>query len=126
MTGAGGTGGGAVGCARAPEIFANPMVCGGAACHGVPGQPFALPWVDLVTEPATLATRLSTTMGKGSTECAPFLVLDLANPAGSLLLSKLNDADPCGEPMPFSDTYVLTEVDRQCINEWVLAQGSTP
>jgi hypothetical protein len=69
-----------------------------------------------------LATRLSTTLGTG--ECADLPVLDLANPAGSLLLTKLSGTPPCGAAMPSGTT--LSEVDRQCINDWVMAQGTAP
>lgn len=120
----GGAGPGGTACDRATEIFADPMVCAGSSCHGVAGTPFTLPWVDLVTDPATLATRLSTTMG--TSDCVGLPILDPANPAMSLLLTKLSDAPPCGATMPYLPTYTLSEEDRQCINDWVLSQGSTP
>jgi hypothetical protein len=76
----------------------------------------------LVTGPETLATRLSTTMGTSTCEGIP--ILDLSNPAASLLLTKLVAPAPCGATMPSGTT--LSDADRQCINDWVMAQGAAP
>jgi hypothetical protein len=80
-------------------------------------------WVDLVQDPDNLGARLSTTMG--TNDCVGAPIIDVTNPAQSLLLTKLTDPPPCGALMPASATP-LSDADRQCITDWVFAQASTP
>jgi hypothetical protein len=111
-----------LGCPRVIEIFESPT-CAGSICHGTAGSaaPHALVWVDLTFDPANLATRLSTTMGTGA--CAAFKIFDPANPAESLLLTKLMDPAPCGDPMPLASPTPISADDRQCITDWVNAEA---
>lgn len=117
--GTGGAPAAGAGCARALDIF-NSASCAGMSCHGQAGSTaeHALPWVDLTFDQANLVTRLSTQMGTG--DCAELMVFDTANPAQSLLITKLTEPVPCGSPMPFSGDLLAAE-DKQCITDWVTA-----
>jgi hypothetical protein len=108
--------------ARGPvDIFKDTMSCGGPACHGVPGMAAAAAWVDLVTDPDNLATRLS--MTDGTTVCVGHKILDVANPTQSLLLTKLNDPPACGARMPVGGPN-FTDADRACLAAWVTEQAT--
>lgn len=108
-------------------IFADR--CGTGLCHGggSPGNPppggadlFA--GTDAVTlgeallnQPATYPTDFTDACPKG----APELLINSADPAASLILTKVQGgmAFACGEPMPTGTPLTAAQID--CIDQWI-------
>jgi hypothetical protein len=106
-------------CSEHPyAVFSAPLGvgCGSAACHGEVGSP-PVAGLDLASDSNNLAARLAQASGTG--RCSDFMAIDIANPESSLLITKLSDTPPCGAGMP--PIGGLTEAERTCIVQWVLA-----
>ena len=81
--------------------------CGIAGCHPQGGT------LDLAS--SGIETRL---VGKAaSMTCGGAVLANPADPAGSLLFKKLEDAPPCGTKMPLGSSLSPLEID--CIKAWI-------
>lgn len=113
--GSGGSSGTASGgpCSDVPTRVFTPS-CGGVGCHGAMSPQQGL---DLVSP--GVAARVVGVAGK---MCSGILA-DPANPASSLLYTKLLPGVTCGAQMPLARP-VLPQSDVDCIKTWIGAQGT--
>jgi hypothetical protein len=107
---AGGTAGtgASIPCDGFAVVAAN---CGTSGCHGQGSNLEAFATSEAaartyIGSPGTLACS-----GQGD-------VIDADDPPASLMLTKLSDDPPCGQPMPLSGSP-LTAAEIQCIEEWL-------
>jgi hypothetical protein len=86
--------------------------CGGTVCHGATAPQQGL---DLVS--AGVASRV---VGVSGTGCTGTLAVP-ADPASSLLYTKLAPSPSCGAQMPLART-ALSSADAACILAWIAEQ----
>lgn len=105
--------------------------CDGSVCHGSPGTASDSSFVGsgldlfsptretaLVNQPATY--RDVPEADRPYCSDPPELLIDAANPAASLIITKLYDGMySCGSPMPLGRVDPLPTEDIQCITDWV-------
>ena len=106
--GAAGAGGGSLAaCDGFPIIQAN---CGGGSCHGQGSNLGTF---------AVSEEEFRSYIGEEGVVCAGSGVLvDPADPEGSVLVQKLSDEPPCGQPMPAGPDR-LAPADIECIAAWM-------
>jgi hypothetical protein len=86
--------------------------CGGTGCHGATAPQEGL---DLVS--SGVSSRVVGVSGKGCTGT----LADPANPANSLLYTKLSTTPPCGSQMPLARAP-LSSSDATCVLNWIASQ----
>jgi hypothetical protein len=110
--------------------------CDGIVCHGAPGVASDASFLgsgldlfsptretDLVNKPATYRDVPEADLPYCSEP--PELLIDSANPAASLIVTKLYEGMySCGAAMPASEMEAITDADRQCISDWVACLGT--
>jgi hypothetical protein len=105
-SGAAGSGGGDV--CNAPATILIPR-CGSAGCHGAGSA------IGNFGESEAAAEAL---VGETANCNSALQYFNAANPQNSLVVTKLEDAPPCGSPMPIGGDP-LTPDEVNCILEWV-------
>ncbi|HEY5372943.1 MAG TPA: hypothetical protein VIK01_04620 [Polyangiaceae bacterium] len=98
-------------CGDVPTRIFVPT-CGGTGCHSVTAPQQGL---DLASP--GVAARV---VGVAAKVCSGTLA-DPANPAGSLIYTKLAPTQSCGAPMPLARPP-LSDTDAACVLAWIAAQ----
>jgi hypothetical protein len=125
------TTGGAVAC-DVCDVTTAMTSCKGSVCHGDPASPpstlvgggldlfTATRETDLVDAPATYKNVAD----PENCPATPELLINSANPAASLMITKMSGGYSCGTAMP--QVGEITSADVQCITDWVtcLAGGA--
>jgi len=98
-------------CGDVPTRIFVPT-CGGTGCHSATAPQQSL---DLASP--GVAARV---VGVAAQVCSGTLA-DPANPAGSLIYTKLAPTQSCGAPMPLARPP-LSDTDAACVLAWIAAQ----
>jgi hypothetical protein len=98
-------------CGDVPTRIFVPT-CGGTGCHSA-----TAPQQDLDLASPGVASRV---VGVAAKVCTGTLA-DPANPAGSLIYTKLAPTQTCGAPMPLARPP-LSDADAACVLAWIAAQ----
>lgn len=113
-SGAPGEGGAGTGGTGAPTCDGFAILatnCGSSGCHGEGSN--------LGTFAASEADARDYIGAPGSVSCiGQGLVIDTDDPAASLMMMKLSDDPPCGQPMP-GNGQLLAQADIDCIEDWI-------
>lgn len=114
--GSGGQGGsgGSTPCDAPGTVFA--YSCSNLNCHSTYVQAASL---DL--QSMGVAMRVRDVDASLNDDCAGHgKLVNVANPDASLMLTKLEDAPPCGNRMPDHLSAPLSAEQKQCVRDWVL------
>jgi mono/diheme cytochrome c family protein len=103
-------------CDAPATVFA--LRCANAGCHTRDDSAGGL---DLT---APFLRDLLTDKPSSSDQCEGQLWMDAEHPENSLLLRKLGDEPPCGDPMP--PLGHLSDSEARCIEDWVRAAVAAP
>ncbi len=117
MSGAGNTGGGGITC-DAPTIVFIPSCSSGAVCHG-PSELFPPNLALADPTPGLVGVK-----SKSIAPCTNLPIVNAADPATSVLLTRINGT-ACGEQMPSQLDGAqppLTADEMACVTSWVLSK----
>jgi len=122
------TTGGSLSC----DIDAAMVSCQGIICHGGPGMAPAITYgagldlfgADRVSKLLNQPAKYTAVANPDACPTTPELLINSQNPSASLMATKLQGTQFCGEVMPFGLT--IAEADKQCILEWVNLIATDP
>jgi hypothetical protein len=122
------TTGGGISC----DVDAAMVSCQGIICHGAPGTAPAITLgagldlfgADRVSKLINRPAKYTAVANPEACPTTPELLINSQNPAASLMVTKLQGTQLCGEVMPFGLT--IEEADKQCILEWVNLIATDP